>query len=389
MSFLSGKKLLLVGFIVVLLIAIPVTVYLVQQQQKTKSSAEAATTLSLAPVTQTAKVGDTATFEIWIDPASINQVQSVKVVLTYDSTKLATTEGSFTVLPWPATDGTTFTPSVLLGPNYTPGTITTLMTIGGSPQNVITTRTKIATVSFKALAKTDGVPTQIAFSSQSQALSQGGSTSTDEAGANIISNTSPGSVNITDESVISPTVTFTPTPTLTVTPTPTGIVTLTPTVTSTPTSGLTCTALTLDGSSTGVVPFSVNMTATGNSTGSAITNVSFDYGDGQTQDVADSGGIGTSSISVLTTHTYATSGIFNASATLTDENGNVSVGGCVIAIIVNNATNSTLTPTSTLSPTIAGESPSPLPPTGPTGLITVGLIGIVISFIGVVLLLAL
>lgn len=386
MSFLSGKKLLLVGFIVVLLVAIPVTVYLVQQQQKTKSSAEAATTLSLSPVTKTAKIGETATFEIWIDPASINQVQSVKVVLTYDSTKLATTEGSLTVLPWPATDGTTFTPSVLLGPNYTPGTITTLMTIGGSPQNVITTRTKIATVSFKALAKTDGVPTQIAFSSQSQALSQGGSTSTDEAGANIISNTSPGSVNITEEDVISPTTTFTPTPTLTVTPTPTGIVTLTPTVTSTPTSGLTCTALTLDGSSTGVAPFSVNMTATGNSTGSAITNVSFDYGDGQTQEVADSGGIGTSSISVLTTHTYATSGTFNASATLTDEDGNVSSGGCTATITVTDVERLSPTPT---PPTTIVQSPSPLPPTGPTGLITVGLIGIVISFIGVVLLLAL
>ena len=378
MSFLSGKKLLLVGFIVVLLVAIPVTVYLVQQQQKIKSSAEAATTLSLLPLTQTAKIGETTTFEIWIDPASINQVQSVKVVLTYDSTKLATTDGSFTVLPWPAADGTTFTPSVLLGPDYTPGIITTLMTIGGSPQNVITTRTKIATVSFKTIAKTDGVPTQIAFGDATQILSQGGTTGTDEGGANVKSGASPGSVTITDEEIITPTVTLSPSPTPTTGPT------VVPTATGIPTTtGLTCSALTIDGTLTGTVPFSVNITATGNSTGSAITNVSFDYGDGQTQEVTDSGGIGTDSISVLTTHTYETSGTFNASATLTDEDGNVSSGGCSAAITVTDASGQSPTPT-----TIA-QSPSPLPPTGPTGLITVGVIGVIISFIGVVLLLAL
>ena len=469
MSFLSGKKLLLVGFIIVLLIAIPVTVYLVGLQQKTTTSAEAATTLSLLPTPLSKNVGDSISFDVYVDPANINQISYVKLVMAYDSTKLATTEGTFTVSQWPASDGSSFTPSILIGPEYTPGTITVAMSVGASPQNVLRTRTKVATLTFKAIAQTEeGVPTQVTFSNQTQLLSLGGTGGTDEAGSNLISNTSPGSVNIastqasepvcvamtldksasgkapytlnfkatgkdvggsvagikidfgdgqdaspadgdsgvegygtplatasashiydtagsytalatiTDDqgneaSGCSKTITITEADTeATATPTPTPI---------TETKGLSCSSLSLDPGTKGTAPFSVNLTAAGTSTSSAITQVTFDFGDGETQDVTDAGGIGTNSVSVLTSHTYATSGTFTSKATITDEEGNTDTGSCVATVSVEGDTQAT--PTETIA------SPSPLPPTGPTGLITVGAIGVLLAFIGGILLLAL
>src|SRR5476649_2011011 len=89
MSIPSGKKILLVGFVIVLLIAIPITVYLVQQQSKTRSSAVAATILSLTPQSQSSSVGKDVSLDINLDP-SINLVSFVKILITYDATKLAT-----------------------------------------------------------------------------------------------------------------------------------------------------------------------------------------------------------------------------------------------------------------------------------------------------------
>lgn len=382
MSFLSGKKLLLVGFIIVLLVAIPVTVYLVEQQQRTKSSAEAATKLSLIQTPQTVKVGEKITFDVIADPSNINQIGFIKLVLLYDPTKLATVPGSFAVSQWPSADGSTFTPSIPIGPEYTEGTITVSMSVGGSPQNVLQRSSKIATITFEALDKTDtGVPTQVTFGNATQVLSLGGTTNTDEGAINMLSNSSPGQVNITDETEpITSTVTTTITTTVTGT---TATETSTPTETPTPTSavGLTCSSLTLDPGANGTAPFAVNLTAVGSSADSTISKVSFNFGDGQTQDVTDSGGVGTNSISVLTSHTYATAGNYNASATLTDVDGNSTVGSCKTVVAV--------TAQEGASPTVTIASPSPLPATGPTGLIAVGAIGVMLTFIGALLLFAL
>src|SRR3989344_4550532 len=122
MSFLSGKKLLLYGFVIVLLIAIPGAFYFVSQQ-KPKISTEKATVLSLSPTTQNTTVGSIVTFDVNLDPSSINQISFVKLILSYDTTKLATTEATLKVLPWVANDGSTFTPVILSGPIYGEGTI--------------------------------------------------------------------------------------------------------------------------------------------------------------------------------------------------------------------------------------------------------------------------
>lgn len=478
MSFLSGKKLLLIGFIVVLLVAIPVTVYLVGLQQSTKTSAEAATTLSLLPTPLSKNVGDNVSFDVYVDPSNVNEISYVKLVMSYDSTKLATMDGTFAVSTWPAADGSSFTPSIPIGPEYQAGTITVAMSVGGSPQNVLKTRTKVATLTFKALAATEpDVPTQVTFGNQSQLLSLGGTGGTDEIGSNLISNTSPGSVNIAASQIISgnpvcsyitvdksttgkapytlkfegsgtdtgtiesirldfgdgeastpntgdPGVigygtsratasashifdtvgTYTATAviiddegneseaatcskTITITededPDPELTSTLTPTLTLTPTGvpPVSCTSLSLDPGSTGTAPFSVNLTAVGTSSEVAISEVNFDFGDGEKQAVTDAGGIGTNSVSVLTSHTYATSGTFNAIATITDEDGNTNTGSCTATISVSGDTEATATDV------IA--SPSPLPATGPVELVTVGAIGVMLAFIGAILLLAL
>ncbi len=383
MSFFSGKKLLLVGFFVVLLIAIPITVYLVGQQQKTKSSAEAATTMIIQTAKTSVKVGEPVSFDVIVDPSTVNQIGYIKVVITYDPTKLSTNSSTFTPAQWPAADGTNFTPSIPLGPDYGDGTISVSMSVGGSPQNVLTTRSKIATFTFDALAATDAdVPTQVRIvGEQTQVLS-----SVDVGGTSVLSNIPPpANIIITDsEPTDTPTPTsFTASPTNTPTPTDVteGDVTETETPTPTGTSTLLCTSFSLDPGSSGTVPFAVNLTAVGTSSAGNITSVTFDFGDGQTQDVTDAGGIGTTSISVLASHTYETSGTFDATATLTDEDGIVSEGGCAATVTVADEEGA--------SPTATEVSPSPLPPTGPTGLITIGALGVFLTFIGAILLLAL
>lgn len=390
MSHLTGRRILLLGFIVVLLIAIPITVFLVKQQQQTQSSAVAATTLSFFPTTPSAGVGEIANLDIFVDPSSSNAVNFIKVVLTYDSTKVATVEAGLRVNSWTLSSGTTFTPVLEAGPTYAPNSVSFSINTGASPQNLIQSRTKIATVSFKAIAPTEeGIPTQIIFANQSQVLSAGDSV------VNVLSSSAPALLTISLASATgTPTLTPTRTPTPTIAPATTG--TLTPTITPTPDTGgdlgeldsnlnlgddtgLLCSSLNVDPSTQGVAPFSVNFTATGSSSASAIIKVSFDFGDGASKDVTDSGGIGTDAISVLTSHTYQSAGTFTATATLTDEVGNETAEGCSADITVSSSS----TPTPTLI------MPSPLPPTGGNGFITIGAIGAMLFFIGAILLFAL
>lgn len=391
MTMPSGKKILLIVFILILLIAIPITVYLAGQQQKTQSGAVAASTLSLTPASQTTTVGSTIGFDINVDP-STNLISFVKVIITYDATKLAVDSTGF--VPNKAAF-----PSILQTPTYTPGTISVTLSIGGSPQNAIQKPTKVGTISFRAIAPTDNAPTQITFGNQTQVLSLG---STDQFNENVLSTTNPATVNILASSGQTPTPTETPTPTATPTPTPTDTPTDTPTVsptdtltatdtptpTQTPTpsttqvatAGPVCSSLTLDRSATGEAPYSVNFTLTGSSSNSTISKVTFNFGDGQTLDVNSSGGIGTNSVNILQSHVYATAGTFTATAVLTDAANAVSSGGCSIVITAT---------APGASPTIIAQAPSPLPSTGPSGIITIGALGAILAIVGALLLFAL
>src|SRR3972149_7948018 len=205
MSLVSGKKLLLLGFFILLLIALPVAFYFVSQQQKIQVSTEKATVLSLSPTTQSTTVNSVVTFDVNVDPSGKNQVSFIKLLISYDATKLATTEASLTVVPWIAADGSPVTPVILSGPTYGEGAIEVTISAGQDNQQAIQNFTKLATLEFNAIAPTDaGIPSSVIFGNQTQVLSAG--TAGEEN--NVLLSTSAGSVNI--ESAIP---SETPTPT--------------------------------------------------------------------------------------------------------------------------------------------------------------------------------
>ena len=354
----------------VLLIAIPVTVFLVQQQQKTKSGAVAATTLSVLPASQAPiQVGNDVTLNVQVNPATAttsNLVSYVKFTIMYDSTKLATDGAGF------VPDITAGLPLVLQGPVYGTGTISITLSAGGDATKVLQTVTNLGSVTFKALAITDTAPTQITFGNDTLVRSLGTS---DQANENVLASANPAVLTIIGGTIVSPTPTLTPTPTVTptLTPTPTPAPTATPSATAP-----VCSKLAADVTS-GNIPLNTNLTVTGNSSNSTISKVTFNFGDGQTQDITGSGGVGTSSVSVLQSHTYATAGTFQATATLTDANNAVSTANCSVTIAAGTTQIATLTVTPTLT----------LPPTGPADIIKIGSIGAVITLIGAVLLFAL
>jgi hypothetical protein len=379
---MSGKKILAIGFVVVLLVAIPLTVFLIQQQQKTKTAAVAATTLTLTPPSSTVTAGTNVTLAVNVNPGN-NQVSFVKLTITYNPGQLKRTGTGLVVTPWKAANGDAVTPQVLAGPSYddTNGKMSMTISVEASPQHVISTPTQIASVTFDTTTLTGSTTINI-DKTTAQVLSIG---STDQFNENVLLDTVGATINIPATPSITPTVTPTSTPT--VTPT----VTITPTNSPTPTTaqqtsatGPTCSSLTVNPSAQGTAPYAVNLTATGQDSTSTISKLTFDFGDGQTQDVASSAGLGTNSISVLQSHIYNNPGSYTATAVLTDASGSVSpIGNCSVGISVS-STVIAAAPT-----TVITEGPSPLPPTGPSQLITIGSIGAVITVIGAILLLAL
>ncbi len=394
---MSGKKILAIGFILVLLVAIPVTVYLVQQQQRTKTNAVAATTLSLTPPHNPITQGNPVTLTVHVDPGT-NQVSFVKFTITYDPSKLSVVDNSFKVLPINESDGKTYTPHLLQGPIYSNGSIAATISVGQEVQYVIQNPTDIASVTFDTTNLTDTTTVSI-DTTKSQVMAIG---LTAQFNENVLLTAEPADITVGTNITDTPTDTPTPTGQPTDTPTPTGQPTDTPTPTGQPTdtptpttqqtnaTGPTCSSLSINPSTNGTTPFTVNLTATGQDNASTISKVTFDFGDGQTQDITNSSGIGTNSISVLQSHIYNNAGNYTATAVLTDAAGSVSpIGNCSLAISVSSTIASSGTTTTNVSNTVVTETPAPLAPTGPSQLVTVGSIGAILTVIGAVLLLAL
>src|SRR3990167_9382093 len=107
---LSRKKIFLFGFLAVLLLAIPLTVFVVQQQQETRTRAEAATILQLCPpddtncpplqppfgaiTSQTVKKGDEVAVDVKANTQT-NSLTALNFVVKYDPEFLALKEGGF------------------------------------------------------------------------------------------------------------------------------------------------------------------------------------------------------------------------------------------------------------------------------------------------------
>ncbi|MDP2649889.1 MAG: PKD domain-containing protein [bacterium] len=414
MSFLSGKRLFLLGIVIILLIAIPLTAYLVQKQQETRSRAQKSTVLSFTPTSSSANpvrknVNETFTFDVMIDPGT-NEVIHTTLSINYDQTKLATADAGLSP--------TNALPSVLEGPIYSNGNATIVVSTGTDITKAINTPTKVATITFKALSGTGTTPTQITFGNQTTVTATIADPET-----NVLSTTNPAWV-IIGATGITPTPTtpvgFTPTPTSSLTsptPTPTPRVTssITPTATTTITSSVTptsgvggisptatlvpnqppvCTALNVDRLTSGTLPLSITFTANGNDPDGTINKVSFNFGDGPVQDVTQAGGIGTNSVSTQVSHTYRNAGTFNATATLTDNNGALSnVASCTQVMTVSEA-SLTQSQGGTSGGTSGGTGVtgtlSPMPSPGPgNGIFGIGTIGALVAILGALVFFAL
>lgn len=379
MSLFSGKKIFILGFVVVLLFAIPMTVFLTQQRQQTASHANAATTLRFTPTSASINVGETKSLDVMMDP-STNLVSFVKLTITYDATK-------FTVDPSSGfAPNTTAFPQVLQGPTYNSGSIVVSLSVGSDPAKIINSTTKIGTLTLKAISGTNGstTPVSISASPQTQILSIG---TGDQANENVLLGTpAPAAITIGGSSSTTTTTTTNP--------------------------ALSCSSLVLDRSSSGTAPYSVTLTASGKNTAGTIQKVSFTFGDGQTQDVTNSGGVGTNSVNAQISHTYQNAGTYNAFAVLTDNNKVISDSNtCKITITVAAATSGggsggaiggsgtgagtgsgstvVVVPTAipTEIPTVTITAAPTIPVTGPGDkIIGIGAVGIMLSILGGLLL---
>ena len=404
---MSRKKLLLIGFIIIILIAIPVTIFLVKQQQDNRSQAEKATTVSLLPTasstpsTLTTPIeknkNDLISLDVVVDPGTNqNLVSFVKLELLYDPAKLATASAGPPKTPF---DAETAVMSVLEGPTYTPGKIVVTLSVGVDPTKVIQTETKIATVTFKAIDGTGSTPTEVSLGPTTQVLSAG---TNDQTNENVLAGTEGAFIAVAGEvtNLTTPTPTPTtaqtgttsPTPSPTTaagtTPTPTSTVSATTTTNPTPTSGVSatniapaCSSLVADRSTTGTAPFSLTFTAAGTDSDGTITKITFSYGDGQVENVTQGGGIGTSTVNASAAHTYQNAGPYTASVILTDNNGGVSSATCSLGVTVDAASSTSTGSTTTTTDTTTTDTAS-LPATGP-GDILLGL-GAIVSVLTVI-----
>ncbi len=331
----SRKRILLFGFIAVMLVGIPLTLYGLSSQQETRQQAEKATSLSFLPEssdTTPIKKGLNEEFplEIQVDPGT-NLVSFVKLELQYDETKLATSEAAdaFKV------NEAAF-PVTLEGPVFSPGKIQVTLSVGSDPTNAVQQITKAVTIKFKAIANTDGVPTNVTYGNSTEILSIG---SNDQASENVLLNVNPAVITVGDPTTTPVTGIPTATPTPTTVPEPTVVPNPT---TIPPTAGPTgitqapvCTALNIDRENTGNSPYSVTFTAVGDDSDGTISKVTFNYGDGPVETVTETGGIGSNTVSVQRAHTYTNPGTYSASVTLTDSSQNVSdAETCKVTITV-------------------------------------------------------
>ena len=194
------KRLILIILALLLLLAIPATVFLVAQRQELRKKAAPATTLSLFPATISKTVGEIFTVEAKIDTGE-NQVVAVEMSLTFDPEKLEAQS---------ITNGSLF-PHILTSGVVDRGTTSISVGAASAAQPVSGTGTA-AVVRFKALAPTE-TTASIRFGSNTFVGGLG------EGGANILVGNNPSRVTITSstggsESQATGSAALSPTPTI-------------------------------------------------------------------------------------------------------------------------------------------------------------------------------
>lgn len=305
MGFLTGKKFLLLGFLAVILAAVPLTIMFLEQPTTTESSAAKSTQLfftnaqnqAVAPLTTfSTKAGETFTIAIGMNPGT-NEVIATTLHITYDATKLEPTGNKMDVDSYLSKDATAqgFTGKIEI-PKYTTGSITTVLSTGINPAKSIKTPMKIATVTFTALSNGTA---KVAFGSLTSV------TSIADPEVNVLSNDTPIDITIDGGAGTTPTVAPTASPSAT-----TGQIPV-------------CTALNVDRTPSGTAPFSITFTGIGNDPDGTITKATFNFGDGPQIDEA--AGTGQKSVSIQKSHTYQNAGTYKAHVVFTDNTNGISV----------------------------------------------------------------
>lgn len=366
---MSFRTLFILGFIGVLLVAIPVTVYYLQQQQEIRSRAAKATILSLVPVTKTVNTNESFTLDINMDPGS-NKVIGATLSITYDPTKLATDGAGLSLNP-------DVLPNTIGNVVYTSGNILVTAQTGIDIAKIISTQAKIATVAFKALNANPAPGTDVTFGTETSVFA-----TTEDPETNVLSTANGAKVIINIGSSALPTPTPTPTQN-------------SPLGTNQPPV---CSALNIDRSPAGAAPFAISFTAIGTDPDGVINKATFNFGDGPVQDITTAGGIGTNSINVQASHSYQNPGTYSASVILTDNRNAVSaLGNCTKTITVT-GTATVATPTAQIIQ-ISNPTPTPIPtiiaqpttePPGPGEMVLgVGVAGAALTIIGAIFFFAL
>lgn len=358
------NKFFIIGSLVFILLAIPISLYLLRQQQVVKTKAAQTTTVSIDPQTIIIGVNEEFNVDVKVTPNQ-NEVNSIIFKVTFDQSELALTKISPNSSNFPIT---------LEEPVITATSGRIGLSTGTSIESRVKTATKAATLTFKAL-KITTKPSVINFDDTVAYILS--SATADIETENVFKSSTPGSVTITASSTLSPT------------PAPTQSPLLSPVVSQPPV----CTALNVDRTTTGNVPFSITFTVNGNDPDGIIEKITIDFGDGPTQDITVGSGIGTNTVSAPISHTYNNAGSYTASATLTDNNKGISaIGRCSQVITVATSTGTSiitsapvlLPPTSTPTPATVIVS-APTPTLEPAGTIetTLGIIGGVGLLIGI------
>lgn len=366
------------------IIAIPITIFLVQQQLQTRTQATPNTTLSFTPGTQSAEVGEDVTFGILMSPGN-NQVNYVKLVIKYDSTKLTANESSFTVNEASGL-------SILQGPVMGADTISVALSVGSDPTKVIQTDTNIGSVTFNVTGGS-ALPTDVTFDSTTEIRSINGAND-DAYNENVFLSGAPASVTILGGEEISPT------PTIEVlSPTPVATVSVSPTpeveeddesLSEIPI----CSSIGLDVAASGIAPYTITFAVSGTDIDGTIEMVSFDFGDGAFEDVTSGGGISSDTVDVTLAHTYEFTGDFIVSVILTDDTGETSdTNSCTTNVTITDEfgnTDSDDEEDVEDTEEVYNELTPTLAPTGPTETIVgIGALGAVLFVIGTLLFFAL
>jgi LPXTG-motif cell wall-anchored protein len=332
MNILKNKWFIL-GNILLLLAVIPITLFVIKRQTDLRSKAAPSTTLSFTPESVDAVVGENLTLDINVNPGQ-NIVSIVEMTVSLDPEKLeiVSLENNPEVFP-----------VKLKGPTINDdGTVTISMSTSNDVTKAVQTTAKAATLTLKALTETTSGPALVKIN---QTSSQVFSLATaDGETENVLATVGTASVNISasaDGGGNPPSAT------------PSGSLTQKPS----------CTALNIDKGTTGVAPYTIVFTTTGNSTNSTISKVTFNFGDATTQEATSSGGIGTNAVNLSIAHTYNNPGVYSASASLTDALGATSdTVICTKSITVTAAVPAqpTLTP-------VANNNSNPTPTLPVTG----------------------